>query len=76
MLPAQRLWHSRFLVLVALEPAHLPRVDFVHVHIRVHHQLVLPDAAGGKGRAKRQKLNWNPQGTAGTIISLAGFAAA
>lgn len=42
----------------------------------MHHQLVLPDAGGGKGRQKRKKSDWDPQGTAGTILSFAGFAAA
>lgn len=59
-------WHLRLLVLVALEPAHLPSVHLVHVHICVHHQLVLADAGGGKGTEERKKVklemtryNWN-----------------
>lgn len=43
-------WHLRLLVLIALETTHLTGVDLVHVHIRVHHQLVLPDAGGGRGK--------------------------
>lgn len=46
--------HLRLLVLVALETTHLTSVDFVHVHICVHHQLILADAGGGKGREKEK----------------------
>lgn len=38
------VWYLRLLVLVALETTHLTSVDFVHVHIRVYHQLILADA--------------------------------
>lgn len=67
--------HLRLLVLVALETTHLTSVDFVHVHICVHHQLILADAGGGRGREKEKKSNWKSQSTAGTIICFAGFAA-
>lgn len=43
--------HSRFLVLVALQPAHLTRVHLGCVHVFVDHELVLADAGKGKTKA-------------------------
>lgn len=38
---------SRFLVLIALQTAHLARVHLGHVHVRVDHEFVLANAGAG-----------------------------
>lgn len=47
--PQSRFLHSRFLVLVALQPSHLTLVHLGRVHVCVHHELVLPDAGRAHG---------------------------
>lgn len=46
--PNHALHHSRFLVLVALQTAHLSHVHLGHVYVCVDHKLILANA--GKGR--------------------------
>lgn len=43
---------SRFLVLVALQAAHLARVHLGHVHVCVDHEFVLANAGRGRPRVK------------------------
>lgn len=46
-----RFLHSRFLVLVALQTAHLTRVHLGYVHVFVDHELILANAGNGKTKA-------------------------
>ena len=43
---------SRFLVLIALQAAHLARVHLGHVHVCVDHEFVLANAGRGRPRVK------------------------
>lgn len=44
--------YSRFLVLIALQAAHLARVHLGHVHVRVDHKFVLTDAGSSRPRVR------------------------
>lgn len=44
--------YSRFLVLVALQAAHLARVHLGPVHVRMDHKFVLTDAGRGRPRVR------------------------
>lgn len=43
---------SRFLVLIALQAAHLARIHLGHVHVRVDHEFVLANAGAGRPRVR------------------------
>ena len=45
--------HSRFLVLVALQAAHLTRVHLGHVYVCVDHKLILANAEKGRWRVRQ-----------------------
>ena len=50
--PKPRSLHSRLLVLVALQPAHLPHVHLGRVYVGVDHKLVLANAGKGRPRVR------------------------
>lgn len=50
------VWYLRLLILIALETTHLTGVDFVHVHVCVHHQLILADAEREREIEKEKKV--------------------
>lgn len=59
--PKPHSLHSRLLVLVALQPAHLPHVHLGRVYVSVDHKLVLANAGRGRPRVRPGSSRVSPE---------------